>query len=178
MSPLSPRRTSRQLTVGVALLLATLTLAVACIALTVHRQRERDRATAAALDLCRQVNGLGRRCAVDPTALPWATGTPDGQAVAPAPAPLVPLPTVHPGVTATSPPVTDQAGVADPLSPGGGDAPVSIQLTGGRLILGYADGTRVDAGHVSGDLVITGEVVITLVTPSAHPTPTPTGGHT
>ncbi len=162
----SPRRV-RQILIGALITACAVMRALVCIHLTVTRQRERDKATNVALELCEQVEGVGQRCAADPATLPWAD--PGGDRALPTsgagPPALQPLPPRYrPGPPAGSAPTDGESGTAQAAMPATDAAVTTVEVIGGRLVLTYDDGSRVDAGPVAGD----------LFTILRQPSPTPT----
>jgi hypothetical protein len=125
-------------------------------------RRESDANANAAQQLCDQVNDLGQPCAAQPS------NAVSGAAVVPI-APPAPLggtgPTRGPG----EPPPTDEHGVPQAYQPASDALIVSVTVDAGRLVLGYSDGARVDAGPVDEQTL----AIVLRSAPSASPSPAP-----
>lgn len=154
--------------VTVGLTIATLAF-VGWLALTDHStRRDADRNALAAQRLCEQVTALGQPCVT-------GTGPAGGQ-----PQAVVPLATAPTGVGQGSTGGTDQPGVPQAYQPDTDALIVAVSVHGGRLILTYDDGSRVDAGPVDPAvlaIVLNASPASPSAAPSASPafSPTPPG---
>jgi hypothetical protein len=127
-----------------------------------RNQHEQASHNAAAADkLCRQLVGLGQPCANG--AATGDTGV-SGAAIIPAPAASASFTPLKPVKGATAAP-TDANGVAQAFQPGPDALIVAAAIDGGRLLLTFDDGARVDAGPVDG------AQFSVLLRPSASPSP-------
>jgi hypothetical protein len=142
----------RRLLIAVALASIVVLAAVMLTWQAMARGGDAERAAAAASRACRQVEGLGQKCAAD---------EPEEEAAAPqavvpsAPASVGPLPGAPHATAAAADESAAQAGMPG-AAPGGeltnpGDERiVGLTVRGGRLEVTYADGTVVDAGAIRG----------------------------
>lgn len=163
-----PRSSQRRLLVA-GVLLAVIAVLACVLTWQAVTSKNDARSNAAAADrACRQVQGLGQKCATQSAEEGVAAA-----AVVPAGTPSIAGSLRPSGMTrAATPEESAQAQAGQPGGPvvnPGSDLIVGLTLREGRLEVSYADGTVVDAGRVEG----APPAIVLLVGPSVSPSPSP-----